>query len=179
MTETTILRSGYRFNESPDSVTSAAIDDDQGRTMIDASVSSVAADSQTEVRADATLTFSDDSGANAAVPTLSTVADSLVPGVTSRLEKLAIGTDATQPSSSDSGLGNPVLTKVAKLSAEGSVAIARSVAFETEPGTQPHDIVEAAVLDDNDDPVTRTTFSAETKDSETRLRLSGGVDITE
>jgi len=176
MTQERIARASYRFNESPASVTAVTITDTAGRDAVDETVSSVTADQSLEVRSDAILTFSDDTGDSAAVTKLATVADALTPG-TSAVESVAVGTDDTNPSQSDSSLGAAKLSKTGSRSSVGSEARVAAIAFRDEPSGQPYDLVELALQDTTGDTVTRVVFGAETKDDRVELRYRGGIDI--
>ncbi|AFH22013.1 hypothetical protein OSG_eHP14_00165 [environmental Halophage eHP-14] len=173
----TRARSSFRFSESPDSVTSPELRDNQGRTVASASLSGVSADENTEVRCDVSLAFSDNSGTNAAVTDLATVTDALDDAGDTRIGGIALGTDDTTPSQSDSSLGTEVLRKPGDRSAVGSSAVVEIVAIREEPTSQPHDIVELGILNQSQNLVSRLTFSAETKDDRIRLRARGAIDI--
>jgi len=175
--DTTRARSSYRFNESPDSITTPELQDSAGRTMLTASLGGVSADETVEARADFSLTFSDASGSDAAITDLGTIVDALADNGDTRLQSLAVGTDSTSPTQSDTGLGDQKLEKDAQQSAVGSVARLSIIAFRSEPGSQPHDFVELALFDDTDTQIARLVFGAETKDDRIRLRVRGGIDI--
>jgi len=171
-----IISSSYRFNESPASVTDLVVTDSDGRDVIDASTNSVSADQSTEVRADATLTVSDDTGDAAAVTDLGTVARTVLPG-TSAVTSVAIGTDGSSPSQSDSALGSEQLSKDGIRSSVGSEARVAALAFRSEPSGQPYDFVELALKNTDGDIVTRVVFDPEPKDDRVQLRYRGGIDI--
>lgn len=173
-------RASFRFNQAPDPVTSGDLRTESGSIIAEGTVSDVAAGSQKEVRVDVILVFSDASRTDSeSVTGADTVSDAIRTPTASTvtLADIALGTDDTKPTTSDTSLGNKTIQKDARAEAQGSRAVADTVLFRGEPGSQPVDLTELAVVDSNGDLVTRVVFAAQTKDDRLRLRVENGVVI--
>lgn len=170
-------RASFRFNESPDTVSSADLRTDDGRIIAEGSVTGVAADAQTEVRVDVTLAVSDDSRSDSeSVSGLDVVADALR-GDQPTLAEVALGTGTSAPSTGDTALDSETIRKSAAGQSQGPQAVAQTILFRGEPGTQPVEFTELGVVASDGSLVTRVVFASQEKDDRIRLRARNGLAI--
>lgn len=95
-----------------------------------------------------------------------TVAKALRSGETSGLSEMAFGTGTATPQESDTSLGNEQFRKDVQRLLNPEVITVRTVVLENEPNSQPHDLTEAAVFDNNGNLVWKTTMNEFTKTDE-------------
>lgn len=170
-------RGSVRFHQAPNPVTTVRIEDQFTRDFVDETVS-VAASKQEEVRVDATLTFSGVSRSSSeAVTDIRAVAQTLREADGQTIATLALGTDATSPTASDTSLGNEQIRKNAQTNRRGTNCAAETVIFRGEPTGQPYDFVEIGLFDDSARLMMRSVFDPTTKDDQIRLAPRTGFQI--
>lgn len=173
-------RASLRFDESPDTVSTADLRTQDGRVIADGSVT-VAVDDQTEARVDVTLTFTAAERTDSErITNLSTIAGAIrAADEDLRLAKIAVGTDDTKPTSSDTSLGSEEVRRQAATSRSGLSAIAQTQIFSGEPtgASFPIDLFELGVFDPNGDLVLRVVFAGETKRERVKLRARSGIRL--
>lgn len=173
----TIGRGSYRFDGTPDTVSTVILRTGDGRDIATGDVD-VTAGSDVELRCDVTLTFSDDSRTDSeAVTDLSLLGKTLRLGSAGSIDSLAVGTDGTDPSTTDTSLGSKEVERSATLIRRGADILVETTVFRSEPSGQPVDIKELGVKDDSNNLMLRATFSAVAKDNRIRLEPRSGLQI--
>lgn len=178
-TSSTVGTASFRFGETPATISTADVRTDDSRVIVEGSVT-VSAGVQKEARIDATLSFADASRTNQeAVTGVDVVADAIRPTTanTTTIAEIALGSDDSNPTTGDTSLVAQEITKDAQALSQGPIAVGQTVIFRSEPGSQPVDFEEIAVVDSNGDLLTRVVFAKQTKDDKLRLRARNGVQI--
>jgi hypothetical protein len=172
---TTRARSSWRFDKTPETVSTGELQATDNRVLASGSFTTPVSQDQ-EVRLDVSLTFTAAPQSDReAVTDVATVAESIRTTDSVELIEIALGTDGTNPDSTDTALGNEVIRKSTTRSRSGTAAILQTSVFRNEPGTQPHDIREFALVDQDGDIVTRVVFAVQSKDDRIRLRARSGI----
>jgi hypothetical protein len=176
-TNTTFL-ADFRFNEFGDTIEELGLWTPDNKLVCRLTTESVDPAASEEIKIAVELTLSTSSSSNAAVTNTTAISDSLgSPSTSVGLEKIAIGTDSTNPTSSDTALGNEVIRKNTDHEASAASVTPWTIIFRPEPSTQPHDITELGVIDGDGTLVWRSVFGAETKDDRTRMRPQATLTI--
>jgi hypothetical protein len=179
-------RSHYLYAESGDGSPNPqeyGLESGDGSLMARATLSSaVALDDSVELRVDLTATVSGDTGTNKTVTSEgeAAIADSIqTQGTTVGLADIAWGTGSPTVDPSTSSLANEVLRKDAARSLDLETIEVSAPQFEFEPGGQPYDYTEAAVIDSQGRVVWVVDFSGDPypKDEQTRFTTSVGFRI--
>lgn len=167
-----------RFAEATDTVSEFGLHAQDDDLICRGTLTTVDPAVDEEVKIEVTLTFTEDTTGSAAVTSLVTFADSIASEAEAfGLKEMAFGTDGTNPTTSDSSLGSEVIRKEVGHNVGESTIRATTTIFKDEPGTQPHDIREVAIFDQDGTMLWRLTFSAEEKDEEITMKGTTGVEV--
>ena len=160
----------YRF-DAFEEINEAGLTLENGDFAARLTTSGVSPDDSTEAKIEVEMTVNPDTGDNVALTDGTAISDALATEQEAvGLDQIALGTDSTQPGQSDTSLGTEVIRKPVDHDVAQQSVTPWTIVIRQEPSTQPHDLTELAVLDGDGTMSWRVTFSAETKDSRTRLQ---------
>jgi len=129
-----------------------------------------------EVRVAIDCAITTDPTGSVAVTDLDTLTDAVAyDRETVGIKEIALGTDDTDPTTSDTALGNEVVRKEAGTEVQGPRLRATASVFRSEPDTSSYEITELGVFDASGTMVWRRTFEPQTKDKRTRLNVTDGL----
>lgn len=129
-----------------------------------------------EVKVEIDVTLSPSTTSSAAVTDLDTVTDLLATeATTGGIKWLALGTDGTAPTQSDTSLGAEEVRKEVSHDVVGGRLVVGTEVFRDEPSDQPHDLEELGAIADDGTLVWRRTFGTEQKDDRVRLEVRDGL----
>jgi len=173
--DTTRARRGFPYTVSPSDPELRS----SGDVLIADGSFSAGANQDVEYRVDVTLSFSAaPRSGDEAVLSLAPISEAIRDSETV-LAGIALGTDGSSPSASDTGLGNEEFRTDGDANAIGPPCNLTAILFRSEPSSQPVDFEELSVLDSDGNEVTRSVFSPERKDSRVRLRARSGIRFIE
>jgi hypothetical protein len=176
-TDTTFI-TDFRFNEFGDVINELGLWTPDDKFVCRLTTGNVDPTASDEIKIEITVTVSISSRSNVAVTDATAISNSLGSPLTSvGLNEIAIGTDNTDPTTSDTALGNEVIRKNVDHEASAASVTPWTVIFRSQPSTQPHDITELGVIDGTGTLVWRSVFGAETKDDRTRMRPQATLTI--
>lgn len=162
----------FLFDSFGDTVEELGLEADNdtflGRLLADSTVNPT---NNEELKVEIELSFSWSAPGDLAVTDLDTLSDLVATDdETTTISKLHIGTDSTSADTSDTSLGSKVDEKQVQTNVAQESITAITQFLKSEPGSQPHDIVEAGVFDGQGTLLWRATFDATEKDDRVRLR---------
>lgn len=167
----------FLFHEHNGTATEFGLLDDDGRLLSRTTVDDVGPTAEEEVRAEILLTFNG-SGTGDSVITDEgerTAADSVrLDSVTVGLLEMAWGTGTTAFTKSDTALTSEVVRKNVLRELELESIRTRAKLYKSEPASQPVDLSEVAVFDNNGNMFWATTFDSEEKDDSAPLSTTVG-----
>lgn len=161
-------RGGFRFHQHPPTVEEWGVKDDGGRLMVRATETLNTSDEK-EVRLDVTFDITGNGAGNTVITTdgETAVADSIrAKGTVVGLEEMAFGTGTSSFSKSSTSLTSEEYRKNVQRLLEAERITARMWTAESEPSTQPVDLSEMAVFDNNGRMVFAATFDPFEKTSQ-------------
>lgn len=168
----------FGFDQAADPVVEVLLEDNEGAPVARATVDAVDRTLSEEVRVEIELAFGAGATPGGAITDWSTIAGAIKsPAETIGLAELALGTDGTAPSTLDTGLGAEVIRKGVGHATGGNGVQAVATVFQGEPTSQPHDLQELGVFDQDGTLLWRLSFGAETKDDDRRLRPASGIRV--
>lgn len=167
----------FLFQQHNEAGTEFGLLDDSGRLLSRTTVDDVAPTNEEEVRAEVVLTFNG-SGTGDSVVTDEgerTTADAIrLDSVTVGLLEMAWGTGTTAFSKSDTALTSEEIRKNVQRELDLETIRTFGKLYESEPSTQPVDLSEVAVFDNNGNMYWATTFDSEEKDDSAPLTTTVG-----
>ena len=170
----------FLFQDHNEAGTEFGLLDADGRLLCRVTVDDIAPTNDEEVRAELVLTF-DGYGVGESVVTDEgerTVADAIrLDSVTVGLLEMAWGTGSTTFSKSDTALTSEEIRKNVQRNLDLETIRTKGKLFESEPSTQPVDLAEVAVFDNNGNMAWATTFDPEEKDDSAPLTTTVGFRI--
>jgi len=167
----------FLFHEHGDAATEFGLLDDSGRLLCRVTVDDVAPTAEEEVRAEVVLTFEGDATGDSVITDdgEGTVADAIrLDSVTVGLLEMAWGTGTTAFSKSDTALTSEVARTNVARELDLETIRASGKLYESEPASQPVDLSEVGVFDNNGNLFWATTFASEEKDSSAPLTTTVG-----
>jgi hypothetical protein len=156
------------FNQIPRLITRSVLDNPLNLTQ------------EKELRVDLSFTISGDAIGDSVITDVgeTALAESLVSGsVGVGIQEINYGTGTTQPADSDTALEAEVISKGVQPIVDSDTATFRSKLFENEPPTQPLDITEIGVSDNNGRLVWRTTINPFEKTDSFEVSTSVGFIV--
>lgn len=167
-----------RFAEATDTVSEFGLYTQDDDLVCRGTLTTIDPASDEELKLEVTLSFSEDTTGSNAVTDLETFADAIASeGESFGLKEMAIGTDGTNPTTGDTALGNEVIRKEVGHTVGEQTIKATTTYFKDQPSTQPHEIRELGVFDQNGTMMWRLTFSAETKDEDITMKGTSGAEV--
>jgi hypothetical protein len=167
----------YRFNQHNGAGTEFGLLDDDGRLLCRVTVGDVAPTTDEEVRAELVLTFSGDAAGDSVIVDdgEKAVADAMrLDDVAVGLLEMAWGTGTTAFSESDTALTSEEIRKNVVREKEVQSLRVFGKLYTNEPATQPVDLSEVAVFDNNGNMVWATTFDPQEKDDSAPMTTTVG-----
>lgn len=176
-TKESIAESIFLFSQFGDSVSEYGVYSDSGVLYNRIVTSTVNPSSEEELRTETTFTITADGLGSSVVTNTGEeqIAASLRSvGTAIGLREFGFGNGTSTPSKTDTSLDNELFTKIAEQQRGPEVVTAHTIVFEFEPSTQPVDISEVGVFDNNGNLIWRTTLETFEKDEQTKFEVFAG-----
>lgn len=168
----------FRFDEFGDVVNEVGLWTEADELVCRLTTGGVDPTASEELKLEVEITVTPDTGSAVAVTDATAISNALAsPPSTVGLDAIALGTDGTDPTTSDTTLGNAVVQKSADHETGAASVTPWTIVFRSEPSTQPHDIREIGVFDETGTLAWRAVFAAETKNARTRMRPQAALRI--
>lgn len=161
----------------PGSVATVDVADQDDSVLLEASSIGVDPAIDEEIKVEVAVTLSPSATSSVAVTGLDTITDLLASEAdVGGIKWLALGTDGSSPSQSDTGLGTEEIRKEVSHDTGGGLLAVATEVFRSEPADQPHDFAELGAIAADGTLVWRRTFGTERKDDRIRLAVRDGFD---
>ncbi|AGM11740.1 hypothetical protein HCTV5_134 [Halovirus HCTV-5] len=173
--------SPFLFAEYGDTVQEFGVFDEAARLLTRSVLdSSLNPTSEKELRVDVTFTFTGDGIGNSVITDdgEEALADSIASvGTATGLKEINYGTGTTTPSTSDTALAAEEIAKDCLRQLDAEQITTQAKLFDSEPATQPVDLTEIGVTDNNGRLVWRTLIKAFEKNSQFEVNTTIGFII--
>lgn len=176
-TKESIAESIFLFHQFGDSVSEYGVYSDSGVLYNRIVASTVNPSAEEELRVETTFTVTGDGLGTSVITNTGEerIAASLRSVDTAiGLRDFGFGNGTSTPSKTDTSLDNQVFTKIAEQQRNPEVVTAHTVVFGFEPSTQPVDISEIGVFDNNGNLIWRTTLETFEKEEQTEFEVFAG-----